>query len=71
MEKKKKQIERDRNNITNVMKKCKSEARNGVLSPPLSRPMERARYLTRLPFQTLYPLQKEQRHPVCKAVKKH
>ena len=32
MEQKKRQIERDRN----VIKKCKSEARNGGLSPPLS-----------------------------------
>ena len=30
-----KQIENNRNVITNVIKKYKSEARNGVLSPPL------------------------------------
>ena len=71
MEEKKKQIERDRNVIINVIKKCKSEARNGVSSPPLSRPMERASALTGLPLRTLYRLQKEQRHPVRKAPKKH
>ena len=69
MEEKKKQIERDGDVITNVIKKCKSEARNGVLSPPLSQLMERASNLTGLPLRTLYPLQNEQ--PVRKAPKKH
>ena len=55
----------------NVIKKCQSEARTRVLSPSLSRPMERASDLIWLPVQTLYRLQKKQRHPVCKAPKKH